>query len=311
MTKAALISLGLAALVLFPAPTPAQDNPVNLAVNEAVLRQANTIVLRQKLSDAKAVMQRGDIVNAAKLYQEAVTLAQQIGSGIDAETQQAVAGLATTRLALARDAQSRGDLRDADAQVLQVLKADPKNGEAIAFKQKNDQMIAALKGRMPDAATMEKMPQLAAQKVSAGTLVQDGRVLYEAGQYSDAEIKLTEAIKLDPDNTAAYYYLNLIKQAKYARASAAHNTDTQERMEHVEKQWILPRPTVNLPVPNAYATNTLVYTGPGRQLIMDKLDRIHLDNFSTGDNGVPLSEVLRLLAEQARRAIPNTRALTF
>ena len=203
------------------------------------------------------------------------------------------------RLALARDAQSRGDLRDADAQVLQVLKADPKNGEAIAFKQKNDQMIAALKGRMPDAATMEKMPQLAAQKVSAGTLVQDGRVLYEAGQYSDAEIKLTEAIKLDPDNTAAYYYLNLIKQAKYARASAAHNTDTQERMEHVEKQWILPRPTVNLPVPNAYATNTLVYTGPGRQLIMDKLDRIHLDNFSTGDNGVPLSEVLRLLAEQA------------
>ncbi len=128
MTKAALISLGLAALVLFPAPTPAQDNPANLAVNEAVLRQANTIVLRQKLSDAKAVMQRGDIVNAAKNYQEAVTLAQQIGSGIDAEMQQAVAGLATTRLALARDAHSRGVLGDAVAQVFLVLMADPNIG---------------------------------------------------------------------------------------------------------------------------------------------------------------------------------------
>src|ERR1019366_5644314 len=105
MTKAAFISLGLAALVVFPATMPAQDTSANLAVNEAVMRQANTIVLSQKLSDAKAVAQRGDIVNAAKLYQEAVTLSQQIGSGIDAETQQAVAGLSATRMTLARAAQ--------------------------------------------------------------------------------------------------------------------------------------------------------------------------------------------------------------
>src|ERR1039458_8609657 len=149
MTKAAFISLGLAALVVFPAAVPAQDTPANLAVNEAVLRQANTIVLRQKLSDAKAVAQRGDIVNAAKLYQESVTLAQQIGSGIETETQQAVAGLATTRLALARDAQSCGDLLEAGSQVQQVLKADPKNATAIAFKEHNDQMIAFRKGKMP------------------------------------------------------------------------------------------------------------------------------------------------------------------
>src|ERR1035437_10304138 len=119
MTKAAFISLGLAALVVFPATVPAQVNP-------------------------------------AKLYQESVTLAQQIGSGIDVETQQAVAGLTSTRLALARDAQSRNDLHEADAQVLQVLKADPKNGAAIAFKQRNDQMIVAMKGRTPDAARSEE-----------------------------------------------------------------------------------------------------------------------------------------------------------
>ena len=93
MTKAAFISIGLAALVLFPATVPAQDNPAAAAVNEAVLRQANTIVLRQKLSDAKAVAQRGDIVNAAKLYQESVTLADQSAPGLIPERQQAVAGL--------------------------------------------------------------------------------------------------------------------------------------------------------------------------------------------------------------------------
>ena len=201
MTKAAFFSLGLAALAVFPAPVPAQENPAAIAVNEAVLRQANTIVLRQKLTDAQAVAKRGDIVNAAKLYQEAVTLAQQIGSGIDPEMQQAVAGLAATRMALARDAQSRGDLREANAQVLQVLKADPQNSAAIAFKQRNDQMLAAMKGRMPDDATLQEKPQVESQKTAAGTLVQDGKLLYEMGKLSEAEIKLTQATKLDPDNT--------------------------------------------------------------------------------------------------------------
>src|ERR1039458_6035362 len=310
MTKAAFISLGLAALVVFPATMPAQDTSANLAVNEAVLRQANTIVLRQKLSDARAVAQRGDIVNAAKLYQESVTLAQQIGTeSIPNETQQAVAGLAVTRLALARDAQSRGDLHEADAQVQQVLKADPKNNAAIGFKEKNDQMMVAMKGRRPDNATLDRIPLIASDKVAASTLVQDGKLLYEMGKFSDAEIKLTDAIKLDPDNTTATYYLNLIKQAKFSRDSAQHNTDTQDRMEHVEKQWILPKNSANLPVPNPYATNTLTYTGPGRQAIVAKLDHIHLDNVSY--DGLPLSEVLKQLSEQSKLRDPERKGINF
>ena len=70
---------------------------------EAVMRQANTLVLRQKLADAKGEAQRGDIVGAAKLYQEACALAESIGSGIPEETTEAVAGLTSNRLALARD----------------------------------------------------------------------------------------------------------------------------------------------------------------------------------------------------------------
>src|SRR5580693_3342105 len=135
MTKAAYITLGLAVLVLIPATVPAQEDPAAVAVTEAVLRQANTIVLRQKLSDARVVAQRGDMVNAAKLYQESVTLADSIGSGIEPERQQAVAGLVYTRMALARAAQSRGDYIEAGAQVQQVLNVEPKNTAAIAFKQ--------------------------------------------------------------------------------------------------------------------------------------------------------------------------------
>ena len=134
MTKAALLCFGLAALVALPAAALAQDNSTAIAVNEAVLRQANTIVLRQKLADANRVAQAGETAGAAKLYQESCELAQQIGSGIDAESAQAIKGLATARLTLARDAQAHGDLREAATQVNQVLKADPQNAEALAFK---------------------------------------------------------------------------------------------------------------------------------------------------------------------------------
>ncbi len=311
MTKAALFSLGLAAVLVFPSLVPAQDNSsIAMADSEAVLRQANTIVLRQKLAEAQAAAQHGNIVAAAKIYQESCTLADQIGSGIDAENAQAKAGLATTRLTIARDAQSRGDYREASTQVAQVLKADPKNPSALAFKKQNDQLLAAMKGRIPSASVVEQVPQILTQKTDSGTLLQDGKLLYEMGKLEEAEAKLADALKLDPDNSGAYYYLNLIKQAKYARESAQHTVDTQDRMANVEKKWVTPSSNVTLPsVPNPYATNNLVYTGPGRQNIVAKLDRIHLDNVTY--DGLPLSEVLRNLTEQSKLRDPDRKGVNF
>lgn len=309
MIKASLLTLGLAALVALPAALPAQENPTDMAVNEAVLRQANTIVLRQKLAAARADEQQGDTANAAKLYQEACELVQKIGSGVDAEASQAVQGLANTRLALARSYQSQGNLRAANEQVLQVLKVSPQYPDAVAFKKKNDAMLAGMQGKMPSEATLEQVPQITKQKTDAATLVQNGKLLYEMGKLDEAETQLTEAIKLDPGNRAAYYYLNLIQQSKYSRENAQHTVDTQQRMADVEKQWVLPTSKVNLAEGNPYATNTLVYTGPGRQAIMTKLDKIHLDHVSY--MSLPLSEVLRNLSEQSKLRDPSHQGINF
>ena len=310
MTKAALLFLGLAALVALPAAVPAQDNSTAVAVNEAVLRQANTIVLRQKLAEARRVAQSGETAAAAKLYQESCELVSQIGSGVDAEHDQAVSGLAGTRLALARTAQSRGDLREAATQAQQVLKADPKNAAALAFKKQNDQMLVAMKGQIPSPAVLEQKPQIEAQKTEAKTLVQDGKMLYEMGKMDDAEGKLKQAAALDPDNTASFYYLNLIQQARFARESVQHTADTQKRMAQVEKQWVLPTSKVTLTdVPNPYATNTLIYTGPGRQAIVAKLDHIRLSDVSY--DGVPLATVLSDLSKLSKLRDPEQKGINF
>jgi hypothetical protein len=153
------------------------------------------------------------------------------------------------------------------------------------------------------------VPQVAAQKTDAGTLVQDGRVLYEMGKLDDAEVKLKQALALDPDNEGAFYYMNLIQQAKFAREGKQHTVDTQIRMAEVEKKWVLPTSKVSLPIANAYATNKLVWTGPGRQGIIDKLDRIRLDTVSF--DGLPLSEVVRNLTEQSKLRDPEHKGINF
>ena len=50
--------------------------------------------------------------------------------------------------------------------------------------------------------------------VDAMTAVQDGKVFYEIGKLVEAEAKFKAALKLNPDNAAANYYLNLINAAQ-------------------------------------------------------------------------------------------------
>ena len=309
MTKAVSLSLGFILLLASAAALPAQTSPTDMAVNQAVLDQANTIVLRQKLVDAKSAAARGDLVTAAKYYEEAYALTQQIGSGIDAETAQTVSGLVSTRMQLARQAQDNGDLREADTQVKRVLKVDPKNQAAIAFKKKNDQMIAAMRGKIPDAQTLDQIPAIINDKKDAATLVQDGKILYEAGKLEEATAKFNAALKLDPDNRGANYYLALTKQAMYARDSRAHDVVSADRMVEVERAWEKPKPDTSLPSPNPYASTNLVYTGSGRQAIINKLDRIRLDNVIF--DGLPLSEVVRNLSEQTKLRDPEKKGINF
>src|SRR5690348_8904721 len=291
--------------------SPAQTNsPADMAVSEAVLRQANTVVLRQKLVQAKDAAARGDLVVASRLYEDAYALVQLIGSGIPDESAQTISGLVAVRLELAREAQRQGNLREADVQINRALKVDPQNPAAVAFKKQNDRMLAALRGKVPDDATLNEVPLITNDKTDAGTLVRDGKLLYEMGKFEEAEAKLQQALKLDPLNQGAFYYLTLVKQGIYARSERMHTSDNDTRIVQVNKSWESPiRNNVPMPVPNPYATTNLIHTGPGREAIMSKLNRIRLDQVFY--DGLPLSEVVRNLSEQAKLRDPDKVGINF
>src|SRR5205823_12948653 len=106
--------LSLLLLVASATSSVAQPAPADTATDEAVRRQAATIMLRKTLAEAKAAQDKIDLLAASKLYEEAYRLVQIVGVGIDQEAQETISGLATVRLVLAKQAQRRARFEEAD-----------------------------------------------------------------------------------------------------------------------------------------------------------------------------------------------------
>ncbi len=309
MMKAATLSLALILLFAAIPASEAQTPPQEAAVNEAVYRQANRITLRQKLADARAAQERRALPSAAKLYDDAWELVQKIGSGVDAEREQTIAGLAAVRLELAHAAQRKGDYKEARTQVDDVLRVDPANAAAGELKSANEKLIAEQRGTIPSEEVRSQVPAIVEEKVKAGTLVHDGKLLYEMDKLDEAENKLKLALREDPHNEAALYYLNLVSEAKYIRAAKLHEVTMRQDIRAVEQAWAtLPKRELLL-VPNPYARTNIVHTGQGRQNIITKLDRIRLD--SVKYDGLPLGEVIINLNDEARKRDPEKRGINF
>jgi type II secretory pathway component GspD/PulD (secretin)/beta-lactamase regulating signal transducer with metallopeptidase domain len=92
-------------------------------------------------------------------------------------------------------------------------------------------------------------------KLEADKLVRDGKLLYEKGNYLEAETNLNRALKSDPNNQGAFYYLSLVKQANYARKEQNGTNSVADSRVQVPNAWS-PKLDFGLPVANPHATNT-------------------------------------------------------
>ena len=297
--------LSLASVAL--AQTPADLQP---AIDEGVRREAYTVDLRKKLADAQVAQKKGDNFEAAKLYSDCVRLTKKIGSGVEAEQKQVMVGLVAVRLQLAEQAQRNGDFNGADFQVKEILVADPKNEPALDFQRRNAEAKRQMAGRMPDEATIAKLTDANERRVQANTYAQNGKVMFEAGRLGEAETNLQHAISLDPLNKAASYYLDLIGEARHRAENLRREEKGKGWMLEVDKAWRGDDGKRELlPQPNPYARTNVVHTSRGRELLYSKLDRIKLDQFQA--DGLPLSEVVKALNDEARKRDPEKRGVNF
>ena len=237
MTKAALQILCLVCVLAAPAVRAQNSDAATLATDEAVRRQADTIKLNQTLADAQGAQQRGDLVEAARLYQECYNLAQSIGPAVDQQKAEVLAGRSVVLLALARDDQAHHDYGRAEDRLQAILVADPQNLAALQAERENKALLDEQAGTVPDGPTLALRPELRTNEVEAATFVQDGKFLYEAGKYDEAEVKLKQALAIDPANLPAYQYERLVSEKRDANANRQSDIDSANAILQVDKSW--------------------------------------------------------------------------
>src|SRR5437867_709188 len=84
--------------------------------------------------------------------------------------------------------------------------------------------------------------------------------LAEQSKVSEAEVKLIQATKIDPNNRAAFYYLELIKEQRYRNESAVQQQLSKGMLLDISKAWNQPITRDALPSPNPMARTNLVNT---------------------------------------------------
>ena len=97
-----------------------------------------------------------------------------------------------------------------------------------------------MSGLMPSQDTIARLPEAHNDRVTASTHVQNGKVLFEAGKFDEAEAQLNQAIKIDPSNTAAYTYVNLIREQRHKQENARRESWSKERLLEVDRAWNAP-----------------------------------------------------------------------
>ena len=304
MRTAAQTTIGLVFILAFSLQAQTvNQSAIDLARDEALRRQEATVRMEAYLRDASAARKKNDISVAASLYQEAAKLLgdTQVGNAkVDAEKKEVIAGLDETRETLARLYMKRGELPAAGDQVNSALNVDPENKKLRTLRIEIDQAVAMQFGHAPDEEMMSRIAGINRTNLEAATLVQNGKLLYEMGQLDEAERVLLQALDLEPANTAAPYFLDLLKEARYMTDARNRERDTKTELEMVERTWLISTSSDKLPKPNPYIRNLDIHTGPGRQTVMRKLTEIKLAQMpgTFGEDlekGLPLSAVLRNL----------------
>ena len=163
-------------------------------------------------------------------------------------------------------------------------------------------------GGVADQDTLKRLPTNA-EKLDASTQVQNARVLFEAGKTKEARQILEQTVKEDPQNQAAYYYLNLMSEADFKGALAQRDVASRSRLTTLEEAWSIPRKRESLPQPDSYARTNLVETSPRQQAIQSKLRSIKLDNLKL--ERMPLAEVIKLLEQESKRRDPEQKGLNL
>jgi len=233
---------------IHPAASPGEEaiNPQDVASVEASKRQAIQASVRQTLSQALMARKQNDLKTTAALFEETLAQSRRLGGvGVEVEIQQAITGLTAVRIQLAERFREQGEYGLATLEADRILAVDPGNKEAEEFKTTNVRIAKANEGRWPGRETRERTQAITAESLRVRTLIQDASALWNLSRLDEAESKLKAALRLDPENGAAHYYLNLITEARSFQEERRREESRRQSLLEVQRAW--PQPSRSNP----------------------------------------------------------------
>lgn len=155
----------------------------------------------------------------------------------------------------------------------------------------------------PDAPSADQPSKLKTQ-------IENAKLFREMGKLDEAEHLLRELLKENPESREIQYHLDLVQRDRNATAATESEAVIPRRSLKGVRGGPLPGDRMPLPRPNPYATRPpQLNDSPGRQAIMEKLNKITLDKLIY--EAVPLNEVVRTLSDETRRLDPEGTGINF
>ena len=182
----------------------------------------------------------------------------------------------------------RATQQDLDIIERELAALTAQNGGALAIAKTPQTAGTNAPAPSPLSPILTNAPALLEELVRISGLVKDGKLLFEMGKLNEAEAKLREALRADPQNQAAAYHLNLVAEARLSP-----NTD---------KRHLLPFP-MGEPRTNAIRVSS------DRQSIINALNDIRFDRVAF--ERLPLSEVIQYLSDESRKRDPRKLGINF
>ena len=249
------------------------------AEREAVIREEQTIQLGNNLREANAAKETERDPDGGHAVHQAASHFSTVADTpkVEAEKKEIIAGLDETREILARQYMKNGELDRASDQVAPPSSMIPTTRPSAPSRRRLTIRRRRRWADVPSAEALKTLPEMERELTDVATLVQDREAPLRNGPVGRGGNKPLKALELDPANTAAPYYLDLLKEARYINDARNRERDTKTELEIVERTWLLSTTNEDLPHPgNAFATQRWITPARAAKTIMRKLKTSNL-----------------------------------
>ena len=283
-----------------PVLAPAAKDARWLSEGEALRRRAFMQHAEETLAAADAAFLAGDYLEAWAKYEKAQVNYDEVGDveGVKAIRKHIAARITESKYLRALVLIKFGDLEEA-----QKLATDAGHEGHLKAVELVDQIKVMMQERpTPPAPVRPRYMQedyLAKQR-DIRMRMREGRELYAAGEYTEAQAAFESVLKKDPHNTEAIRWREKVSQRRYRRASEELESTRDDMMAMVRRTWN-PRNYIDgedaEPRDLAQQPTRVTQQDQRREAILSKLDEIILPELNFRQANI--NDVIQFIQQQS------------